>query len=81
MSQHIGGVDTHIVVVEALLRAARLEAFARHLIAFLLLVATILIRSASSPRCSARSTLEHLINILILHALARIILALQKLTL
>ena len=66
--------------MEALLRTARLEAFARYLIAFLILIATILIRSASSSRWSARSILEHLFNILILHARASIVLALQKLT-
>ena len=67
--------------MEALLRTARLEAFSSDLVAFLILIATILIRSASSSRWSARSTLEHLLNILILHARASIVLALQKLTL
>ena len=67
--------------MEALLRTARLEAFSSDLVAFLILIATILIRSASSSRWSARSTLEHLFNILILHARAGIVLALQKLTL
>ena len=85
MSQNIGGVDTHIVAVEALLWTARLEAFSRNLIAFLILITTILIRSASSSCCcqhvAPSSTLEQLLNILILHARAGIILALQKLTL
>ena len=80
ISQRIGGFDTHVVVVEALLRAARFVAFPSDLIALLILIATILIRLASSRR-SARSTLEHLLNILILHGRAEIILALQKLAL
>ena len=66
--------------MEALLRAARFVAFPSDLIALLILIATILIRLAPSCR-SARSTLEHLLNILILHTRAEIILALQKLTL
>ena len=66
--------------MEALLRAARFVAFPSDLIALLILIATILIRLASSCR-SARSTLEQLLNILILHGRAEIILALQKLTL